>query len=236
MDEDAAQVRVNFKTPFPIFPLDRVCLLPHAVRPLVIFEDRYLQMVEHVLDASGQIAMAVFRGADWKSEYEGAPAIRPAVCIGRIFQHERLADGRFQIILQGVCRARIIDERLPDGDRLYREALLEPMDVQPADDELLATARESILRLLGSEPLTDLKVGQEIRKQLREPRVPTAAALEIITMSVLTDNPTQYRLLAEGDAARRAEIVQNELRRLANTIDIAKRQQDPDAPRGVVWN
>ena len=236
MSDDSAQVRVNFRSPFPLFPLDRVSLLPHAIRPLVIFEDRYRQMVEHVLDGAGQIAMAVFQGGAWKSDYEGTPPLRPAVCLGRIYQHERLPDGRFQIVLQGICRARILEEQAPEGERLYRQGLLEPVDTQPTDEDNLAAARESILRMLGTQPLTDLRVSQDIRNQLREPRVPTAAALEIITMSVLTDTPTQYRLLAEGSAPRRAEIVQQELQRLANTIDSAKRQADPDAPRGVVWN
>ncbi|MCA9311994.1 MAG: LON peptidase substrate-binding domain-containing protein [Phycisphaerales bacterium] len=236
MSEDSAQVRVNFRSPFPLFPLERVTLLPHAMRPLVIFEDRYRQMVEHVLDGSGQIAMAVFQGLEWKQDYQGTPPLRPAVCVGRIYQHERVPDGRFQIVLQGICRARILEEHHPEGERLYRQAVLEPTDTHPIDETSLAAARESILRLLGSEPLTELKAGQEIRNQLREPRVPTSAALEIITMSVLTDTPTQYRLLAEGSAPRRAEIVEQELQRLAAAIDSAKRQADPDAPRGVVWN
>ena len=62
---------------------DGTCdLLPQQVIPLRIFEPRYKQMVEDVLDGTGQFAIAVFSGRRWKQEYHGKPPIRPAVCIG----------------------------------------------------------------------------------------------------------------------------------------------------------
>ena len=117
MSEDNT-VQVNFGKPIPLFPLDSAVLLPQQVLPLHIFEPRYRQMVERALDGAGQIAMAVFEGESWKQQYHGRPALRPAVCIGQIVQHERLPDGRYNIILQGVCRARISKESARDGERL----------------------------------------------------------------------------------------------------------------------
>ena len=236
MNEESSQVRVSFHAPFPLFPLEAVSLLPHAVLPLMIFEPRYRQMVERVLDTSGQIAMAVFDGASWREDYEGSPPLRPAVCVGRVFHHEKLPDGRYRIMLQGICRALIRQEIEPTDERLYRQAYLEPMNIDPIDETTLAPMRETILRMLGSDPLTDLTTGHEIREQLKQPHVPTSAVLEIIALSILTDRSTQYELLAEGDPVKRGQIVEHELLRLARMIDRAKRQADPDAPKGVVWN
>ena len=99
----AEVISVNFSKPMPLFPLPEVVLLPHAIQPLHVFEDRYRVMVEHCLDGSGQIAMASFDGDDWKKDYEeGLPKLRPAVCIGQIVHHESLPDGRHQILLHGV--------------------------------------------------------------------------------------------------------------------------------------
>ena len=125
-------ISVNFGRPVPIFPLDGVVLLPQQVLPLHIFEERYVQMVGRVLDGSGQIALAVFEGEDWKKDYNGTPPIRPYVCLGQIAQHEPLPGDRYNILLQGVCRARVVDETPPDEDRLYREAMLEPVGIDPA--------------------------------------------------------------------------------------------------------
>lgn len=127
-------IQVNFGRPMPIFPLDQVTLLPQQVLPLHIFEPRYRQMVEHALDGAGQIAMAVFDADAWREEYHGRPAVRPAVCVGQIVQHEKLEDGRYNLLLQGVCRARIVGEDEPGGGRLYRTALLEPVGLDDEND------------------------------------------------------------------------------------------------------
>ncbi|MGP1309805.1 MAG: LON peptidase substrate-binding domain-containing protein, partial [Phycisphaerales bacterium] len=99
MSDEAPAIRVNFNRPMPVFPLREVVLFPHAAIPLHIFEERYRDMVDDALDGAGQIAMAVFEGERWTQEYHGRPPIRPAVCVGQILQHERLADGRYNIIL-----------------------------------------------------------------------------------------------------------------------------------------
>ena len=139
---DDTSIQVNFGRPMPIFPLDAVTLLPQQVLPLHIFEPRYRQLVDHALDGSGQIAMAVFEGDDWKQDYHGRPSIRPAVCIGQIIQHEKLMDGRYNLLLQGICRARVIEELPPEDGREYRLALLEPVGLDPATQVIIESGGE----------------------------------------------------------------------------------------------
>lgn len=127
-------IQVNFGKPMPIFPLNQVTLLPQQVLPLNIFEPRYRQMVEHALDGAGQIAMAVFDTEAWREDYHARPPVKPAVCIGQIVQHEKLDDGRYNLLLQGVCRARIVGEDAPSGGRLYRTATLEPVGLDDEND------------------------------------------------------------------------------------------------------
>ncbi|HBS28937.1 MAG TPA: hypothetical protein DEB06_05690 [Phycisphaerales bacterium] len=239
-DRSGATVSVNFARPFPLFPLDGVVLLPYAVLRLFIFEPRYRQMVEHALDGSGQIAMAVFEGDQWKGEYHGRPALKRSVCIGRIAQHERLADGNYRIALQGVCRARIREEAAPsapsEGDRLYRTARLDPVECGQPDEEALFLIRDALTSRLERAPLTELASVCALERELDERPIPTAALLELVTLSVLTDRGTQYRLLAEGDVHRRGRIVEEELDRLTRVLEFARRQHDPSSPRGVTWN
>jgi Lon protease-like protein len=130
MSEETS-IQVNFGRAIPLFPLDAVTLLPQQLLPLHIFEERYRQMIEHALDGAGQIAMAIFEGEQWKQDYQGRPAIRPAVCVGQIVQHEKLFDGRYNLLIEGVCRARIVEEVAPEEGRLYRMAVLEPVGLDP---------------------------------------------------------------------------------------------------------
>lgn len=234
--EQGTTVSVNFTKPFPVFPLEGVVLLPHAVLRLFIFEPRYRQMVEHALDNSGQIAMAVFDGDDWKRQYHDCPPVRRSVCIGQIVHHERLPDGNYRIALQGICRARIREELRPDAARLYRAARLEPTEVDQPDEDDLFLIRDSLTTRLEREPLTQLASVCALEREMEEREIPTSALLELVTLSVLTDKQTQYRLLAEGDVYKRGTIVETELDRLSRVLDFAGRQHDPGAPRGVTWN
>lgn len=236
-EEQGATVCVNFSRPFPLFPLEGVVLLPHAVLRLFVFEPRYRQMVRHTLDASGQIAMAVFEGDDWRQSYHANPPIRRSVCVGRIIHHERLPDGNHRVTLQGVCRARIVEESLPEGeDRLYRTAMLEPVETAQTSDDELFLLRDGIVSRLESEPLTELASVRALDEELESKTIPTSALMELVTLSVLNDKVAQYRLLAEGDVFRRGQMVEEELDRLGSLLRRARLQHDPEAPRGVSWN
>lgn len=234
--ESGETVRVNFGKPMPLFPLAGVVLLPHAVLPLHIFEPRYRQMVEQALDGTGQLAIAVFEGERWKREYHGSPPIRPVVCVGQIIQHEKLADGRYNVLVQGVCRGRIKEELPPDGDRLYRQAMLDPVEAADADEEHLEASRRRLRRMLSESPLTSLSASENICQCLDREEAPTSAVLELVGVSLISDDQVRYQLLEEGDPGARAEIIEREMASLRSLLSRAELQRDENAPKGVSWN
>ncbi len=236
-------IRVNFARPIPIFPLETPALLPQQVLPLHIFEPRYRQMVDRALDGAGQIAMAVFDGERWKTEYAGNPPVKPAVCIGQIVRHERLADGRYNILLQGVCRARIAEEFLPDPEdpseeepRLYREAILEPVGIDDGDPDRLESMRRWVEDLLTEGPLRRLTVAEQVLKYVQEDDIPSGALLELVSFALLTDDRTRYSLLSEGNTDKRLDIVRSGLESLSRLIRQAESQHPEEWPKGMSWN
>src|SRR6476660_8219610 len=95
--------------PVPLFPLPNVVLFPRAVLPLHIFEERYKAMTADALQGDRVVAMALLK-PDWEKNYYGTPPIHPIVCVGTILSHERLADGKYNFLLQGTVRARVVQE------------------------------------------------------------------------------------------------------------------------------
>src|SRR5436190_22730846 len=83
----------------PIFALPNVVLFPRAVLPLHIFEERYKTMTADALLGDKRIAMALLKPG-WEKNYYQRPDIEPVVCVGRILAHERLAEGRYNFLLQ----------------------------------------------------------------------------------------------------------------------------------------
>src|SRR3954471_16357024 len=92
-----------------LFPLPNLVLFPHVAQPLHIFEPRYRQLMADALDGDRLIAMATLRPG-WEEEYHKRPPIHDMVCLGKIRQEKRLPDGRYDLLLQGVCRARVLEE------------------------------------------------------------------------------------------------------------------------------
>jgi uncharacterized protein len=142
----------------PIFPLPNVVLFPNVFLPLHIFEPRYREMVADALDEDRIIGMVLLRPG-WEGEYEGRPAVYPMGCAGLITHAERLNDGRYNIVLQGLEKFRIVDE---DGSRSYRLARVESISESPdanKDEMRLARRRlESLLVPQAKGRTTDSKV------------------------------------------------------------------------------
>jgi len=228
-------IKVDFRRPMPLFPLDSVVLLPHQIQPLHIFEPRYKQMVSHALDGPGQIAMGVFEGDRWKTEYHGNPPVRPAVCVGQIVQHDRLPSGEYNVLLQGVCRARIADESLPDGQRLYREVALQAVATEANPPELPGV-RDRLEQLFSETSLNRLSASEWLLERVRNEEIPVAALLELVSFTVLSDRDVRYTLLAEPDARRRADIIDAQLEGLDRLLRRAEQQHPEEWPKGCSWN
>ncbi len=232
-------IRINFQRAIPIFPLSRPVLLPHAVQPLHIFEPRYRQMVADALDSDRLIAMATYDGCCLETPSDEAavtPGIRPAVCIGRIIDHQPYANGRSNILLQGVCRAMIDAIEPPNDDRLYGIVRLHPLEKLDEQASPMPEVRDALRRMLTRPTLARLHTVPVLMEWFDDQEVSTHALIELIGFTLVQNDELKYRLLAEAKPERRAEMVEAELRDLDVLIDRASRQNAETWPKGMSWN
>ena len=184
----------------PLFALPNLVLFPAAVMPLHIFEERYRAMIRDVLQSHRQIAMALLKPG-WEKDYYGKPPIEPVVCVGTILSHERLADGRYNILLQGRARARIIKEVTGES---YRQAQVELLKEEDAADADLELARKCLVKLFERDAFAALAGGVQIREILAS-EVPTAIVADLLAFRVLPDDRVAFKqsLLAETNVKSR---------------------------------
>jgi uncharacterized protein len=123
----------------PLFPLPNVVLFPNVFLPLHIFEARYREMVSDAIAGDRMIGMVLLRPG-WEHEYEGRPPVYQIGSSGVITHFERLSDGRYNIILRGLERFRILEE---DTSRIYRRAIVERLT-----DEGLRSDDRTVIRHL----------------------------------------------------------------------------------------
>lgn len=201
---------VDFRSPIPVFPLPQCLLFPHLVVPLHIFEPRYRQMTFEALDRHGVLAMALFEGEAWRKDYEGRPPIRPMVCVGAILHHEKLSDGTYNLMVHGVCRARVIRE-VPGG--AYRTAILEPSEIDVASEEAVAEIGGRLELLLADEALSAHPPVTALSEVVSE-KISAAALGDLLAGALFDDTEDRYALLAEGNLQTRLERLEAHLEAL----------------------
>src|SRR5205085_10289648 len=104
------------------FPLPNLVLFPHVVQPLHIFEPRYRQMTADALASNRLITLVLLR-AGFEEESEKRPPLHDTACVGKVLGEQKLEDGRYNLLLRGVSRVRIVEE-VPSV-KLYRVGRVE---------------------------------------------------------------------------------------------------------------
>lgn len=187
----------------PLFPLPNIVFFPHTRLPLHVFEPRYRQMVQDVLESDQRFGIVLLRPG-WEAEYFGAPAVFQCGTLGTIEQAVALEDGRYNIVVRGDARFRILDEvsRVP-----YRTArvIMQPevereVTASYAQREWLADLSRQYLRYL-----PDQSAVPEIET------VNLDALTNALIMSLNLDIEEKQRLLEMNDVVVRAEEIGNEL-------------------------
>jgi hypothetical protein len=122
----------------PLFPLSGALLFPRSQLPLHIFEPRYRAMVTDAAGGGGLIGMIQPQGSE--DELQHPPLYRVG-CVGELVGIEELEDGRFNIVLQGTHRFRLIAEA--DVGTPYRQADVDPHALDDSDPEPLGLVQRS---------------------------------------------------------------------------------------------
>jgi Lon protease-like protein len=119
-----------------IFPLPGALLLPGMDLPLHIFEPRYQAMIHDAMARDRRIGMIQPREEGVK------PALFDVGCLGHITHIEALEGGRYNILLKGIARFRVVRElAVPTAFRQI-EADVEPV---PQEDEILSAVERAAL-------------------------------------------------------------------------------------------
>jgi len=93
----------------PVFPLSGALLLPYSHRPLNVFEPRYVEMVDAALSGSRLIGLIQPEDTSEESPRGRAP-LQKIGTVGRLTHWEENGEGRYFIILEGLCRFELISE------------------------------------------------------------------------------------------------------------------------------
>jgi Lon protease-like protein len=187
----------------PLFPLPNLVFFPETRLPLHVFEPRYRRMVEDAVAGENRFGIVLLRPG-WEADYFGVPDVYGYGTIGTIEQALPLDDGRYNLIVRGEVRFRIVDEVPSDPYRTAR-VVAEPQRTRSAEESY---AQRQWLADLSRQYL------QYLPDQPEVPEIDTVA-LEALTnaliMSLNLSIEEKQRLLEIDDVIARAEDVGAEL-------------------------
>jgi Lon protease-like protein len=212
----------------PIFPLPNVVLFPKTLMPLHIFEERYRTMTREALQGDGHIALVLLREG-WESDYKSNPSVHGVACLGKIETYEELDDGKYDIVLAGVQRVRLIREVQHSP---YRLAEVEPIADLACDD-----SSEEVIRRrnhLGGlfTRFTELASKGAHRAADLVPQINFEALVNLVASTSNMPAEEKQFLLEIDDITRRCDILIPFLQRQLETLIIVRRferlkPQDP---------
>jgi ATP-dependent Lon protease len=192
-----------------LFPVPRLVMFPHVLQPLHIYEPRYRDLLADALASDQLIAMPVLSD-DAKAGGQGSPLLEPIGCLTKIVSHQKLPDGRSNLLVVGVARIQLWEE-LPQSE-LYREAAVELLgECCPgaSEDEVLRIQK---YLLEAFKKHLSLQVDDPACLDgLLERQVSLAVLTDLIAHTLPLDWVTKVKLLAETDVDTRAQLLRQRL-------------------------
>lgn len=185
----------------PIFPLPDLTFFPHTMLPLHIFEARYRAMITDCLSRDKRLAIVGLKPG-FEGRYEGKPAVYPVSGVGRIVQWERLASGRYNLLLRGEGRVRI-DRELPT-DTLYRMVAATPLRETGAAGAAVSALTGRVKARCGQILSAMGRSGEDLQAMMEGLDQP-AELCDQVASALIPTPTTRQALLEELDVERRLE-------------------------------
>jgi Lon protease-like protein len=200
-----------------IFPLPNVVFFPKTNLPLHIFEPRYCEMVKETLD-NGQLIGMFLLQPGWQEDYQGNPPVHAVGCAGQLVHVEYLPEGKYNILLKGLFRARALEmvQEFP-----YRKARVEVLpEVLSETSQILDALKISLLhdfqKLVPQDP--ELKELRPFSPQVEFPELVNSLA-----MSLPFDVESKLQLLQENNVYLRALTLQEILKKQLSAFEWTSR-------------
>jgi ATP-dependent Lon protease len=210
-----------------LFPLPNLVLFPHVIQALHIFEPRYCEMLTEALESDHLITMALL-DQGWENAYQGQPKISTIVCIGRVISHSPTGDGRHNIFLAGIQRARIVEELAVSTG--FRQARVEVLEDRPIEDhEKSEACRDELLNIFRAMIPKDVANSKTFSELLTR-ELPLGVLTDVIAYAVNLPIATKQYLLGEPDVELRYRVLIDSLTTL---VDPDETDSPKSMPPGI---
>ena len=209
-------------------------MFPHSVVPLHIFEPRYRQLLDDALDRVGQLVTATTHPDAEEEQPHDPPPLLPVGCVGQIVDHERLPDGRYNILLQGLCRVEIEQLNEATDERLYRMGRLSPVVDSEADQHDRPEARDLIRIALQGPGIGRMSMADDLQTLLDREEAPLDAIVDLLAHPLLRENMDRSEYLSLTTLPERMALLLRKIRHINAAALHVSEDQESDPPEAGI--
>ncbi len=220
---DMQAIRSDFRGEVRLFPLPNLVLFPDGFAPLKVFEKRYVKLIEDASEDDGLVALATLKPG-WEADYKGSPPIHPIVCVGKMLRQQQTPTGKYDVLLYGLMRARILEERPTSPYRTARVELLDDRAL-PVQAEAIAQRMQRALDLVPGRKSVIWEM-RRMANQLRGIDAAPGRYADAVANASDLQHEDRYQLLAEQNVLHRLE-------RLIHMLEERAYTGAPHAPDGT---
>ncbi|MGH0034832.1 MAG: endopeptidase La [Myxococcota bacterium] len=215
-DEDADEGLVELPDTLPVLPLKNTVLFPFLLSPLLVNTPRSQRLVDDVLVEPSRLMLCTAV----KGPIEGSPGPDDVYRVGtvlRVVKMLKFPDDSYRLLVQGVARAVIEEFRSEDPYLLARVRRLEEVgDAESVEaTALVRNVSQQFAALVSESPRLSDEL-QVLAANLEDP----SKLADLVASNLDLDVPHKQRVLAEADIAARLKLVQTELDKERDALDL----------------
>lgn len=204
-----------------VFPLPNLVMFPHVMQAMHIFEPRYRALFEEAIEDDRLITLGMLTPG-WESDYEGRPPLQSTACLCRIASHQRTPEGTFNVLLLGVRRLKLGNERPPEKPfRVFEAEILDDQlpshfaaeEGNTAQRQLLSAFKRAMPKIPDSYDQLDQLLGNQITLGM---------LTDIVAYTVELPVSVKMALLAEQDVFRRTQTLLQALGGQASAVPVQR--------------
>jgi len=203
----------------PLFPLPNVVLFPKTPMPLYIFEERYRTMVRETIAGNGELVIALLRSG-LESSYTTVAAVHEIACLGKIETYEELEDGKYNIVVAGIQRVRIIREIQHTPYRLVEVEVVE--DAAYDEGSQAIQDRHNRLSALFAK-FAELAAGTNERAMEFMPQLDFESLVNMVATTLNLAIEQKQALLEINEASQRCDILIPILQQQIETLILVRK-------------
>jgi uncharacterized protein len=203
----------------PLFPLPNVVLFPKTPMPLYVFEERYRTMIKEALAGNGELVIALLRAGS-ESSFAGISAVHSIACLAKIETYEELEDGKFNIVVVGTERVRIMREVQHSPYQLVEVEKVEDDVSDEGMDEIMK--RHNRLSALFAK-FTELATGEKEHGLELMPQMDFESLVNMVAMTLNLAIDQKQALLEINDPSQRCEALIPVLQQQLETLIMVRR-------------